>query len=88
MSEDKKNDWKVELIAKWSAQNPPAAKDERPDDVVLKTSVEVAAELSTFGRITPEEITTVLILMYDVEFEGGHPHWRIKKPKTILNKLM
>lgn len=76
-------DWKLILLQRWAGEFPPASPTD--GDFTLKSSQEIADDLSTAGRFSPNEISKFLAVNgYAIEFEGGYPFWKIQKSKTKL----
>lgn len=72
-------DWKVLILQRWAGEFPPAREDEGEAIVSLKSSQDIADDLSGAGSFTANEVSAFLAVNgYGIVFDGGYPKWRIK----------
>ena len=79
------DEWKVLILQRWAGEFPPAREDypqgglEPPCGVALKSSQEIADDLSGAGSFTADEVSAFMAVNgYSVVFDAGYPKWRIK----------
>lgn len=79
------DEWKVLILQRWAGEFPPAKENET--DPVLKSSQDIADDLSGAGNFTADEVSAFMAVNgYGIVFDGGYPKWRMatKSPKGDL----
>lgn len=72
---DQSVDWKYVLLSRWGGEFPPATEGE---NVIMKSSQEIADDLKDAGEFTPDEVSAFLAIRgYKIVFDGGYPKWLI-----------
>ena len=78
-------DWKVTVLSRWAGEFPPA--QENDSEIILKSSQDIADDLSGAGSFTANEVSAFLAVNgYGIVFDGGYPMWRIT-PKSSKGDL-
>ena len=71
------DEWKVLILQRWAGEFPPA--QENDSEIILKSSQDIADDLSGAGSFTANEVSAFLAVNgYSVVFDAGYPKWRIK----------
>jgi hypothetical protein len=77
------DEWKVLILQRWAGEFPPALRDEA--DIVLKSSQDIADDLSGAGNFTADEVSAFMAVNgYGIVFDAGYPKWIIKMNKQLI----
>ena len=73
------NDWKLLVLQRWAGEYPPAKQDEGETMVSLKSSQDIADDLSGAGNFTADDVSAFMAVNgYRVVFDAGYPKWAIR----------
>lgn len=77
------DDWKLIVLQRWAGEFRPALRDET--DIVLKSSQDIADDLSGAGNFTADEVSAFMVVnRYGIVFDAGYPKWIIKMNKQLI----